>query len=296
MERSDLQAMKLFQLKKLASRLGIPGRTKMDKAQIVEALVGKEITAARRAKAATRRPPARMPAGPRVAASTALAETPPSVEQKPASPPAEAATAPAPPKPPAPKAEPEHTHRKPHELPQQYNQNRIVLMPRDPNRLYAYWEITSAAVRAALQRLGVTAGEVKTVLRVHDVTDPVGPDSAQPQLEHSREYLSIETDPTADEWYINAARPNRLYCIERLFVAPDGRAVSLAVSNLAATPSDHISDVRGETWVAASRRGAGTFVPTAARNKWLAGQERAHETMSSYAGASSNAAAPATKS
>ena len=62
------------------------------------------------------------------------------------------------------------------------------------------------------------------------------------------------------------------------------------------TASDHISDVRGETWVAASRRGAGTFVPTAARNKWLAGQERAHETMSSYAGASSNAAAPATKS
>lgn len=286
MERSELQVMKLFQLKKLASRLGILGRTKMDKAQLVEALVGKEIKTARRAKASIRRQPARQKA----VVKTALPETPPNVEQEPAEPPAEVAAAPSPA---VPKPEPACTLRTPHELPQRYGQDRIALMPRDPNWLYAYWEITNGTVQAAFQELGGTAGEVKTVLRVHDVTDLVGPDSAQPQLANSKEYLSIETDPTADEWYINVARPNRLYCVERLLVAPDGRTVSLAVSNLAATPSDHISDVRGETWVAASRRGTRILVPAgAAQNKWLAGQERAHEAMSSHvvAGLSSDAA------
>ena len=54
------------------------------------------------------------------------------------------------------------------ELPATYNDNRLVLLARDPYWLYAYWDFSVEQIGAALTRLGVQ--DARPILRVFDVT------------------------------------------------------------------------------------------------------------------------------
>lgn len=192
----------------------------------------------------------------------------------------------------------------PSDLPRQYNVDRVVAMPRDPQWLYVYWEITDERRAGALAELGVSAKEMTTALYVHDATDIVDTETGRPRLDESKDYLTVEVAPSADHRYIKVDRPDRLYCVEYVAVAPDGRAVSLAASNLAATPADRVSDIRNEQWVTAapngkpvtgaaareepsqlvsdkSPGGSGSSGQGPAQTKWLEGHEKVHETLSS---------------
>jgi len=191
--------------------------------------------------------------------------------------PVRAAAKPAPPsakpeRPPAPSAP---AFYEPLDLPEQYHIDRIVLMPRDPNWLYAYWEITPEQYGRALGKLGISAEASRAILRVHDVTDLIDPASGRPRLADSRSYFTIDLVPMADRWYIRVEQPDRVYCVEYLVVAPDGRAVSVMSSNPAATPSDRVSDVVDEEWSTGGpqQRRAGR-PPGLAESKWLTEQKR----------------------
>src|SRR3989338_2003336 len=61
------------------------------------------------------------------------------------------------------------------ELPHQYGDNLIHIMVRDPYWLYSYWEIQQEHQMQALQQLGGDWNCVRSILRVHDVSDGSSP-------------------------------------------------------------------------------------------------------------------------
>ena len=130
-----------------------------------------------------------------------------------------------------------HEHRM-RELPDGYGDNQIYLLVRDPYWIYAYWEILGPIRQAALHELGGRWEDVKTVLRIYDVTDG----GSAPDL------WDIGLEGGGSNWYIQV-RPNRSYVVEIGLLHRDGRFRALARSNGVTTPRDGMSDVLDEEWM-----------------------------------------------
>jgi hypothetical protein len=122
------------------------------------------------------------------------------------------------------------------DLPGGYGESRIVLMPRDPQWCYAYWDIPNEH-KEELRRQG---GQ-QLAIRLYDVTD-VNLDYQSP---HSvQEYLS---DELAREWYLPIPVSDRDYVVDIGYRCADGRWLVLARSAPIHVPpvypSDWIEDV-----------------------------------------------------
>ena len=122
------------------------------------------------------------------------------------------------------------------DLPGGYGDSRIVLLPRDPQWAYAYWDIPNEH-KQELRRQG---GQ-QLALRIYDVTD-VNLDYQSP---HSiQEYPA---DELAREWYIPIPVSDRDYVLDIGYRAADGRWLVLARSARVhippVYPSDWIEDV-----------------------------------------------------
>lgn len=122
------------------------------------------------------------------------------------------------------------------DLPRGYGESRIVLMPRDPQWAYAYWDIPNDH-KEDLRRQG---GQ-QLALRLYDVTDV----SLEYQSPHSvQEYLC---DEMAREWYMPIPVSDRDYVIDIGYRCADGRWLVLGRSTPVRIPpvypSDWIEDV-----------------------------------------------------
>ncbi len=122
------------------------------------------------------------------------------------------------------------------DLPAGYGDSRIVLLPRDPQWAYTYWDVPNEH-KEELRRQG---GQ-QLALRIYDVTD-IDLDHQSP---HSiQEYPS---DELAREWYIPVPVSDRDYVIDIGYRAADGRWLVLARSTRVhippVYPSDWIEDV-----------------------------------------------------
>ncbi|MFH1799400.1 MAG: DUF4912 domain-containing protein [Candidatus Omnitrophota bacterium] len=124
------------------------------------------------------------------------------------------------------------------ELPDDYGDNQIYLLIRDPFWLYAYWEIQKDHQEGNLKKLGGSWDRVVSVLRVYDVTDKKkgGP------------FFNIILQNMARSWYINT-QPNRSYYVEIGLSHRDGRFICLARSNWVTTPRSGMSEVIDEQWM-----------------------------------------------
>ena len=121
------------------------------------------------------------------------------------------------------------------ELPDGYGESRIVLMPRDPQWAYAYWDVPNSH-KEELRRQG---GQ-QLALRIYDVTDV----DINHQAPHSvQEYLC---DELAREWYLPIPVSDRDYVADIGYRCADGRwlvlARSASVSIPPVYPSDWIED------------------------------------------------------
>lgn len=139
------------------------------------------------------------------------------------------------------------------ELPPTYNDNRLVLVARDPHCLYAYWDFSVEQMSAAQTRLGVKCAQ--PILRVLEVTDRESP---APQGQNS---VDIELPPFATQWYIGVARADTDYYVEVGYRTPDGRFAPLGRSNVATTPRDTISPSTTAQWWTPPGRQAGPVPP-----------------------------------
>ncbi|MBE9116115.1 DUF4912 domain-containing protein [Lusitaniella coriacea LEGE 07157] len=122
------------------------------------------------------------------------------------------------------------------DLPSGYGESRIVLMPRDPQWSYAYWDISNEH-KEELRRQG---GQ-QIALRLYDVTDI----NIEHQAPHSvQEY---PCDELAREWYLPIPVSDRDYATDIGYRCADGRWLVLARSAPVRIPpvypSDWIEDV-----------------------------------------------------
>lgn len=117
------------------------------------------------------------------------------------------------------------------DLPSGYGESRIVLMPRDPQWAYTYWDIPNEH-KEDLRRQG---GQ-QLALRIYDVTDI----SLEYQSPHSiQEYPS---DELAREWYLPIPVSDRDYVVDIGYRCADGRWLVLARSAPVHVPPVYPSD------------------------------------------------------
>ncbi len=117
------------------------------------------------------------------------------------------------------------------DLPEGYAESRIVLMPRDPQWSYAYWDIPNEH-KEELRRQG---GQ-QLALRIYDVTDI----DLNYQSPHSvQEY---PCDELAREWYLPMPVSDRDYVVDMGYRCADGRWLVLARSAPVRVPPVYPSD------------------------------------------------------
>lgn len=117
------------------------------------------------------------------------------------------------------------------DLPSGYGESRIVLMPRDPQWAYTYWDIPNEH-KEDLRRQG---GQ-QLALRIYDVSDV----NLEYQSPHSiQEYPS---DELAREWYLPIPVSDRDYVVDIGYRASDGRWLVLARSAPVHVPPVYPSD------------------------------------------------------
>jgi len=125
---------------------------------------------------------------------------------------------------------------KPFEFPVGYDDNRIVLMIRDPHWLHAYWEVNGKRRKEIISELGEeTFNRSRLLLRVYDT--------------ENWNSFDIEVSGGAKNWYIRVPSPNRTYCVDVGFMTPDGRFITAARSNWVTMPRDQMSEVIDEQWM-----------------------------------------------
>ncbi|OIP72033.1 MAG: hypothetical protein AUK43_04475, partial [Oscillatoriales cyanobacterium CG2_30_40_61] len=105
------------------------------------------------------------------------------------------------------------------DLPTGYGESQIVMMPRDPEWAYAYWEVSNEH-----KEMFRSQGGQQLALRIYDVTDI----DLDYQTPHSiQEY---PCDELAREWYLPIPVSDRDYVVEIGYRCVDGRWLELARS------------------------------------------------------------------
>jgi uncharacterized protein len=122
------------------------------------------------------------------------------------------------------------------DFPSGYGESRIVLLPRDPQWAYAYWDIPVEHKNELRYH-----GGQQLALRIYDVTDI----NLEHQSPHSIQEYPI--DEMAREWYLPIPVSDRSYTIDIGYRCGDGRwlvlARSASVNIPPVYPSDWIEDI-----------------------------------------------------
>lgn len=126
-------------------------------------------------------------------------------------------------------------------LPHFYDEDLLVILPRDPRCIFAYWELSTTTRKTMEESAGVERWpEVSFLLRVFQhACSETGAGESYFDLSPGREDLS---------WYITVAEPGRLYSAELGWKLPQGPFQFLLRSNRICTPRDSISDLIDEEW------------------------------------------------
>lgn len=137
--------------------------------------------------------------------------------------------------------QPHVTVSEPATLPASYNDNRVMLLARDPHWLYAYWDFSGEHLSRARNQLGGEAERL--VLRVFDVT------YIEFNGANAWSSMEIELAPFATNWYLSVPQADAAYCAEIGYRCGNGQFVSLGRSNVATTPRDDISPSTTVRWL-----------------------------------------------
>jgi hypothetical protein len=219
MKRTELRQLTRRELYEMAKAYDVPGRSRMGKEELVDHLcrVSARESASEPRSSKRRMAKRRHRKTGRGTARPVLRHEPPA--QAPTSGmPAERQTQPQP-----------YVDRGP-ELPPNYGKDKLQVMVRDPNWIYAYWDL-SGGVRSRLDR------EVRGgvwVLRVHNVG--------------SGSYEDVPVLVEGGNWYLPVASDTE-YRLEIGVIDPSGTFHVAASSAVIRTPRMGMSDVADEEWM-----------------------------------------------
>lgn len=119
-------------------------------------------------------------------------------------------------------------------LPAGYDVDRLVLLPRDPHKLFAYWEITPRLehyMRSVYQNNWESG---KTIIK----------------LTNLQTNLTRQTDimPETSNWYFEHLEADHTFRAVLGRILSCGTFITLAVSNTVQTPRDSLSSVIDPRW------------------------------------------------
>jgi hypothetical protein len=113
-------------------------------------------------------------------------------------------------------------------FPETYGQNRVRLLVKDPQWLFAHWDVDPAVFGSLRSELGERAAALSRLTL--KVTDP----------DHGGGMV-IHLPENARSWYLRADRARRTYLAELGLTLPSGEYRPLAWSNMASAPLSGVS-------------------------------------------------------
>lgn len=117
------------------------------------------------------------------------------------------------------------------------DQDRVVVMVRDPYWLHVFWEISSESIQRTEAALGPDWYQAKPVLRLLDVSSEDTTSSTESTV------ADIEIHGGVNNWYIPLDGTSRSYRIDVGYITLKGRLFVLARSNVVNPPRPGASDV-----------------------------------------------------
>ncbi len=118
----------------------------------------------------------------------------------------------------------------PGNLPGDYGETRVVLLPIHPYLIHAYWELTPGDLERVKRRVEESHGTPKPVLRFYDIT----------YLEfdgtNAHSFFDVEIDLGTRNWYVPLWSPGKSYIADLGFKRADGEYLAVTRSNVAHTP------------------------------------------------------------
>ncbi|MBF0571031.1 MAG: DUF4912 domain-containing protein [Candidatus Omnitrophica bacterium] len=116
------------------------------------------------------------------------------------------------------------------DLPVLEPRTHCVLIPRDPNFIYAYWDYTGEDIDRARNQLKFESGDSRLVLRVYDITliDFNG--------SNANHTWDLDVGFSTKDWYIHVWQDNADYCAELGVSCGEDHFIPLTRSNIVRTP------------------------------------------------------------
>lgn len=127
------------------------------------------------------------------------------------------------------------------ELPVLAPHTHCVLIPRDPNFIYAYWNYTKDDIEHARHELGSKSRDFRLVLRVYDVTHVDFNGS------NANYVWDLEVGTSTKDWYVHVGQDNADYCAQ-LGIKRGGHFIVLQQSNTVRTPPNSSSQRNDLIW------------------------------------------------
>ena len=127
------------------------------------------------------------------------------------------------------------------ELPHDYGDTRIVVMVRDPEWVFAYWEVNDEK-RDEL-KLFRTGHDRRVVLRFYKV------DGRDWPAEPAHYTFDVEVGPYSSSWYLRMPEADSQWVAELGMFDQEGNYVSIARSNVISMPRDRISEETDTQWM-----------------------------------------------
>jgi hypothetical protein len=121
------------------------------------------------------------------------------------------------------------------DLPLGYGDNKIVMLVRDPNWCYLYWELQAGNIEDGLRRLARVRSEVRHVLRFHSAN---GEDT----------FFDVDVDFRHRSHYQKLS-PGASYYAQIGLLDHEGYFAAIAVSNTVTLPLDGPSEIIDEQWI-----------------------------------------------
>lgn len=121
-------------------------------------------------------------------------------------------------------------------IPDGYQENKIVLMVRDPNCLFVYWEITDYRRDLISRHLKSDWEKLTPIIRLFDVTD------REFDGYNANYYLDIKIHPMANNWYLHDISPNRSYVADYGVLNEQEVFTAILRSKTILTPRDRAVD------------------------------------------------------
>ncbi len=126
-------------------------------------------------------------------------------------------------------------------IPRYYGEDQLVLLPRDPHWLFAYWEISLPTRQGVFREWDETTRvEALPHLRVFR--------HRWQKMWDIESYYDISLNEDTDDWYIQVSNADNFYHVELGWILPGGNFFSLLQSRPVRTPRDTISDIIDENW------------------------------------------------